>query len=745
MKLKTVLKGAVWMGAIGIHLAAIAPPSFAQDAMTAVALDEDEEERRLDIVVVSATKRDESVQDVSLSMNVFGSEALEDENISDFMELSAQIPGVTFFQTPTIPALSMRGVATGANNPAADQTVALYTDGIFAGRARQFQAPFFDVERIEVLRGPQGALLGKNTAAGALSIVSANPTDELVAEGRATYLFDRQGVDASGFVSGPIASTLNGRIAVKYLKTTEGWLDNAAVGEGDPQSDVLQGRVGLEWSPFEGFTSLLKAETTSFDETGRPSGRFDATVPLKDVISFDRDAPGVFGIRDGTKVSNTQVSNTATWDIGDMQLVSVTGYAEFDADSVGGGGANNPEVFGTTLLEEFQQISQEVRLLSPSDQPFEWIVGAYVDQSKYAAENIPRYFLFGGVIDGQGHTYFDQDSDTVSVYATGSLQFTQNLRGVLGGRYTKTNKKGTFDLEQDFGLPLGYSVPLNLSGKIADSSFDPSVTLEYDLGDNVMVYAGYSQGSKGGAFQGASRTATAETFELLPEESENYEIGFKSSFGDYLILNMSVFEMTIDNLQSGQYIGDPPTLVNVNVGKTQSRGLEWVLSAAVLENLQVDFSGTYLDAKYADYPGAPCTFAQLQDGCVNGSINAAGRGLSGQPKWSGSIGAVYSSPFAASTILTVAPRVSFRTKRNIDANIRNPNYGFQDGYAKVDLRIAVEPEDGTWEVALVGKNIFDEITANAAFGWGPPFAATAGATTWVEPGRSIGLQFAIRN
>ncbi len=725
--------------------ATVSAPIFGQvaaaQAAPAAAAGADSE-KRLDTVIVSSTKREESIQDVSISMQVVQGEGLRDDAVSDLKQLSTLVPGITFYQSPTIPALSMRGFASPSSNPASDQTVALYTDGIFAGRARQFQTPFFDVERIEVLRGPQGALLGKNTSTGAISIVTSEPSREFDAEWRGTLLLDRVGVDSNGFVTGPIADKLSGRLAYSYIKTTEGWLDNLATGKGDPRTDLKQARASLLWEPTGNFEMIAKFELSDLHEHGRPAARFDGTVPLEDVIGFERNAEGVFGEEDGTTLQNKQFSNTATWRIGDYSLVSITGYAAYDAGNVGGGGANTPEVFGTTLFEDFAQYSQELRLLSPADARLSWIIGAYADTSDYQATYFPRYNVLG-IFNGLGQTDFDQDATSYSAYATGTYNVTDDLRVIGGVRWTEIEKKADFSLVQVFGLPLGYSAPLYLDGEISDTSVDPSLTVEYDVADTVMVYGGFSRGSKGGAFQGANRQTTADTFALEPEESEGFEIGLKSTVGDWLALNIAAYQLTITNLQTGQYVGNPPALINVNAGEARTRGVEWSAYAYLGDSFTADFIGSYIDGTYLDYPGAPCTFQQQQAGCVNGSVNAKGRGFNVAP-WQASLGVTYETPFTDATTFKLAPRIEYRSRQIVDAGFRNPNFGFQDAYAKVDFRMALEDNDGAWEVAILGKNIFDKATTNAAFAWGFPFTPTQGATVQVEPARSIGIQFTLR-
>jgi iron complex outermembrane recepter protein len=694
-----------------------------------------------DTIIVTALKRAESLQEVAVSMLVFDGDKLSDSSIYDIKELSAQIPGINYIESPTVPAVQMRGFGSPSNNPASDQTVAVYNDGVSLGRARLFQAPFFDTARIEVLRGPQGALLGKNTAAGALSIVSAAPTDTLDAGVSATYLFERDGIDANAFVSGPLSDSVSARFAVHYYNTTKGYLYNSGNLQFDPRENIFSGRLSLDFHPSDSFEMATRFEYTDLVYRGTPAANFPGTVPIEDILVYRRNMPGVFGVEDGLKLKPYQFSNTATLDLGNLTLVSVSGYAGYKGTSVGGGGANNPEVFGTTLIEKYKQASQEFRLVSEQGGRFEWIAGLYGELADYHSENIPRYNLLGGLVNGQGHTYYDESGKTFSAYATGTFKVADSLRLIGGLRFTHIRKHATFVVRQDFGPAFGYVPGLTRDQRISENHLDPSATIEFDATPDVMLYASYQRGSKAGTFQSTNRTVAVNRFALLPEKSEAFEAGVKSQFGSWLTMNVAAFQLTFSNLQSSQYVGTPPTLTVVNVGKARSRGIEYTVTARVAKELSFSASGSYIDAKFLDYAGAPCTFAQLAAGCVNGTINAAGRKLSGTPKWAGSVSADYRGALNDDLDLFVSTSLDYRSSRNIDANVQNPFYGSQGAFAKLNGRVGIGSPDERWSVALVGRNILNRKTINSSIAWGPPFVSSQTVAVRIDPSRSIGLQF----
>lgn len=726
--------------ALAFSEAAYAETAEAAAGDAAAAADADDGANDDGEIIVTALKRSERLQDVGASILALDGEKLADQGIYDVKALSAQVPGINYIESPTIPAVQMRGFGSPSNNPASDQTVAVYSDGVSMGRARLFQAPFFDTQRIEVLRGPQGAVLGKNTAAGALSIVSASPTDTFDAGITATYLFDRDGADVNGFVSGPITDKISARAAVHYLTTTKGYLYNSGNLQFDPRENIFSGRLSVDFHPTETFNMTTRFEMSDLVYHGTAAANFPGTVPIMSVLKYIRNAPNVFGVEDGLKLKPYQLSNTANLELGDLTLVSVTGYAGFSGTSVGGGGANNPEVFGTTLIEKYKQGSQEFRLVSGSDKPLEWIAGIYGEFANYDQENIPRYNLFGGATNGQGHAYYNEDGHTFSAYATGTYNVSEALRLIGGLRYTHISKHARFEVKQDFGPAFGYVPGIVREADISEDHLDPSATIEFDVTPDVMLYGSFQRGSKAGTFQSTNRTVTQAQFALKPEKSESFEVGVKSQVGDWLTLNVSAFQLTFNDLQSSQYVGTPPTLSVVNVGKARSKGIEYSATIKIVDELRISAVGAYTDAKFLDYPGAPCTFAQLAAGCVNGSINAAGRTLSGTPKWSGSVSADFNGHLNPSLDLFASLSVDYRSIRNVDANVQNPFFGYAEANAKLNGRIGIGSADGRWSVALVARNIFNRMTINSAIAWGAPFISTQTVAVRIDPSRSLGLQ-----
>jgi len=702
-----------------------------------------EEENTIEAVIVTAGKREQDLQDVPISMNVVGQEKLEAFNTSDLKGISSLIPSMMVLRTNSINTISLRGFGSSSANPAIDQTVALYMDGVFAGRARQYMAPFFDVARVEVLRGPQGALLGKNTAAGGVSIVTNDPTDTFEGSVTGSYLVTREGIEAFGYVSGPIVEGLSARAAFRYVND-EGWVLNKATGKKEPIQDSYNLRVGLAWNPTDNFKMVTKFQYDDMDVEGRGMAGFLASIPKDKAMKPVKTESGLLGQLDYDRQIGYHGSNTITWDIGQLTFVSVTGYERYKSDSWASGAHADPVTFATRFTEHFDQISQEFRLLSPTGGKVDWIVGLYADQANHDIRNTIRYagqFLIFN-LNGQMSSYFKQESTSLSAYGTATWHILDNLRLVGGARWTQVEKEGSYVFVNDFGPNFVGATPRGpFEGELSDQHFDPSVTLQYDVIPEVMTYLSYSKGSKGGTFQGANRSVTAATFELEPEESTNYEVGTKIRAFGWLTFDAAVYRLEFRNLQAGQYVNG--VLLTKNAGEARSQGVE-VSTAADFEHFRFTLAGAYNDAKYTDYPGTACTQAQIDAGCVNGvtPVNGAGRTFAFVPKWSGQATLNWWTPVGPDLKFSATAAVQYSSSYFVDSGTFNPFFGLQEAYTKIDLRLELGDMDGRWFIAVIGKNLTDEITSSGVYPW--PFASPPLAVYTLDEPMSWAIQGSVK-
>lgn len=703
-------------------------------------------------VVVTAQKRSQKLQDVPISIEVVSGGKLEAFHASDFKSVMNYVPNVFVETTAGDDVIYIRGFGSPPANFSFDQSVSLYVDGVYAGRSRQVQAPFFDLERVEVLRGPQGALFGKNTPAGAVSIVSAGPTGDFQGSATAIYSFERKGVDLSGFVSGPITDALSMRLAAKVVDQ-DGFIHNRANGKDEPADRQALARLTIKYQPSETFDIVGKVDFGDRDVRGGQNVSAPLTAAQKAGTSrYSVDSP--LG-PEGHQTTSWMTSATANFYLGDYTITSVTGYSWFRGSRVNDFDQTVPgstAVVGNTIYnaypERFRQTSQEIRLLSPAGRTFEYVVGAYYDTSRYDLIQQTGYDILGGAIRGIQQTDFYQKANSTSVFGQATWRMTDTLRLVGSLRYTETEKKATFATRTLTGAPLR---PITSAvGSRTEDNTDPSITVQYDLAPRVMVYATYGRGSKSGGFVSNTFGTTNATFGFAPEKSENYEAGIKSTWFDgTLVLNAAVYNTKFTDLQVSVYNPTISTYQTGNAASASSKGIEGAVSWYPMRNLDITGAAAYQDVKYDDYPGAACLATQPVTECNPASpASIAANNLAGSPlsyisKFSGNVQVHHKADVGGDLQLDTTVSVSGRSKY-FNSDNQSPTFGLQKGYAKLDLRVQLAPAEGPWHVALVGKNLTNEKTVGSAFNLPAPITTLPRAILYLEETRNIAIEAGFR-
>jgi iron complex outermembrane receptor protein len=726
--------------------------AFAQASAPAAAAPE---EAALAEVIVTAQKREESLQDVPISMEVVSGDKLQDFGTNDFKQLVRFTPNVSVQTTAGNDTIYIRGFGSPPANFSFDQAVSLYMDGVYAGRARQAQSPFFDLARVEVLRGPQGALFGKNTPAGAVSIVSAGPGNEFDAAITGVYNFNLRGYDIWGHVSGPISDTLGARLAVK-LTDNKGYLRNETLDRREPQNEQALARLTLAWRPTDTLDYTLKVEYANRDVTGGLNVSSSATGPQKPDKTRNATVNAIGP--EGTKTTSWLASATGNLELGEFTLTSVTGYSFFRSNivnnfdlSVPGTNTVTPNSTYNSYPEHFRQWSQEVRLLSPTGRKLEYVVGVYYDTSLYQLQQLGGFNIASLNYFGLLETNFRQRAQSFSVFGQGTFHVTDELRLLGSLRYTTTDKRGHFNGRLRYGPYALRPVNTVANGEInGEDILDPSATLQYDITDRIMVYATYGRGSKSGGFVSNTYGTTNATFIYRPERSTNYEIGLKSTLLDgRMVLNLAAYDTSFKDLQVSIYNPTISTYQTSNAASASSKGIEGSMVFFPTRNFDITLAGAYQDATYDDYPGAACLASQPLTQCnpaVPASIaanNIAGARLTHTSKFSGTAQLHHKIELANEQMIDWRLAASGRSKF-FNSDNQSPLYGVQKGYVKVDLRVQYGPEDERWHVAFVGKNLTDELTTGSAFLLPAPITAVPRAILYVEEGRTLSLEAGMR-
>ncbi|MEH6587426.1 MAG: TonB-dependent receptor [Halioglobus sp.] len=734
----------------------------------------------LEEVIVTAQKRAQSLQDVPISVAAMSGEKISDSGITSLEELTLYIPNVSINSGASTPNLFIRGIGSGTN-AGFEQSVGMYIDGVYAGRGPLAAVPTtMDLERVEILKGPQGILFGKNTIAGAVNITTAKPSDEFEGVIEALYEPDHNEQQYNLVLSGPLTDTLAGRIAVRY-DSMEGWWDNTINGAQGPDAENTYIRGSLRWDAADTVEVHAKYESGDFDRGDRATvvyqsdfegqQNFAGTVPIP--ITSDREK----GATDKEDYNNNETdvfALTVNWDLPFATFTSISAYSGYDMEMGQNSDATATPSINRTLWEEYEQLSQELRLVSPGGETIDWIAGAYYQTSELdiSKRNDALDFALSGPSGVRGQLVqtkppligtFEQESDSWAIFAQGTWNATDVWRFTGGVRYNEETKDLDKITEQDMlGIRVGPSIflanPLNgqlisdlRAHEFTDLSRDEdkwtfSLNTQWDATDNAMLYASVSTGFKGGGYDESysnegevirlGNPVTGEpTGETVPgadpsvleyedEEVLAYELGAKMSLADGAAeLNLALFRMEYDNLQTSSLVGDVYRVGNA--GEAISQGVEldgrWLLT----ERLTVGGSIAYLDATYEDFTGATCTTPQSVDpannpGCLNddGSnitapLAVGGQDLSGEtllysPEWAGNLNAQYIFPIGSSMELLTTVDLNysdeFYSALDLDPSTTH------DSYTQVNARIALASIEDTWSVALVGKNLTDEET-----------------------------------
>ncbi|WP_447763187.1 TonB-dependent receptor [Sphingopyxis panaciterrae] len=739
-------------GVATVAMTAFAAPAMAQatDAPAAPQADDSSSNE----IIVTAQKREQSLQDVPISMEVVSGAKLAAFNTSDVKAVMNYTPNVFVQSTAGNDVIYIRGFGSPPANFAFDQSVSLYVDGIYAGRSRQAQAPFFDLERVEVLRGPQGALFGKNTAAGAVSVVSAGPTSEAEGAFTAIYNFDQKGIDVSGYISGPISDTLSARLAYKIVKQ-DGYIRNLANNHDDPETKSQLARLTVKWEPSSDFDYTVKAEYGNRDIVGgiTVSSPLTSGQDPQDTRYIETAALGP----EGNRNESVMISGVGNLALGDYTLTSVTGYSWFKSKIVNGfdqtipnsGGAFTNNSVYNAFPEKFEQVSQELRILSPTGRTFEFIAGVYIDHSKYQLEQYQGFNILdlaGSPYFGRIDSVFNQTADSWSVFGQGTFNVTDALRVIGSLRYTHTKKDGDFAAELIYG-PFPIRPISSAEGSISEGNVDPSVTLQYDIAPRIMLYATYGRGSKSGGFVSNTLGTVDSTFTFEPERSTNYEAGIKSTlFDGKVVANISAYKTKFTDLQVSVYRPETSSYLTGNAASATSKGIEGSLSIFPFPNFDISASGAYSDIKYNDYPGAACLAIQVTQGTCDPSdpTSIAENNLAGFPvayssKWTGSVTAHARIDLPSDMKFDITGVASGRSKY-FNSDNQSPIFGVQGGYVKLDLRVQLADQDDRWHVALVGKNLTNEKTIGSAFNLPSPITASPRAILYLEPTRNISVE-----
>jgi len=703
-------------------------------------------------VVVTAQKREEKLQDVPLSVIVVGAEQLQAFRLNQVSDLQNLVPGLTMSNSagPRNFGFFVRGIGTSSfSSESIEGSTAFVLDGVVLGQSGASLTDLPDVQRVEVLRGPQGTLFGKNASAGVVSVTTRRPSDEFHVEASASWAAPYDDRRLSGLVTGPIGERARVLISARVNKR-DGYVDNLFDGRklNDRNDWGVRGKLELDVTEALQVTAIAdywKRRAECCVWTLERVSRTPFAVELSQLGAGIRPSRRNLEQNiDGDVFANTEsygASVQADYELGgDFTLTSITAARRFltydglDSDST-------PLNLLNTNFADFsqRQFTQELRITSPQGGFLDYVVGAFYFHGKVHAASVQ---LFPSVPLPFASKLVVNQAQTKNLAAFGqaNLNFTPSLRGIVGARILRERAEASKDrLDPRFGLTS------TASDSKADRAAVWRLGLQYDITDDVMAFATVTRGYKGGGFDANITLPTLPA--VRPEKPTNVELGLRTAWpAQRLVVNVTAFHTKVEDYHASARDPGPPPFTRIFNGEAVTKGFEadgtWRPIPGVDWTLVA--SAAYVDAEWGDFANAPCFTGQtVAQGCVAAQQDLTHAPLPLTPKWSGSVNSHFETDVGETLRGTFDVGASLRSSALM--SFPNDPSTRRGGYTLWNAAVGVGPQDGRWKLTVFGKNLTDE--RYSVIDFGTPFGGPAGSYSQFIPAeakRTVGLALDVR-
>ncbi len=715
-------------------LMALTETGYAQSAPPSPAADPTQPQQ----ITISARKRTERAIDVPLSISVISGSELQDRGAIRLSE--AAVPNVAFLgpENNALPSFSVRGVQSqNRANIGFDSGIGVYVDGIFMGRGAAFNLETFDIERVEFLRGPQGTLFGKNSIAGAISVVTREPSKKFEATASADFgsLNLRR---LSGYLSTPLGSdAVRGSVAV-YSGKRDGYMSNVATGSKDGDEDVTSARVKLMIKPSSGLDLTIAADHLK-DKSVAASAHILSgygAIAGSDKLTANENLP--------TLANRTVqgVGGTINYDLGSgLTLTSITSVRKLDTTRTSDSDVGPLNLVASSGTSVQKQWSQELRVATNRKAALEYVAGLYLYEQKASATSLstfgPAAPVLASIRNTTGNTFGDINSKTAAVFGNADWNLSDRLTLTGGVRYTSEKKTLAYQQVVNFPAFLASSIPLE-NDSLDTSNVTPLLSARFRIHRDAMVYATYSKGFRSGGWNVDNITAGGPTSfkqtRFTDESMANFEVGVKGSLlGGLLNLGATAFRMNYDDIQVTQRVqvlGGGGAVVGIvtNGGKARSQGVELEGLLRPTSALRVSAGVGYVDARYTDYVdtsrGAPVSFNDNK--------------LNNAPRLTSSLSVAYTLPLPVGSLTM---RLDGRHTDGFFVGRENLATQWIPGHDLLNGRVSLAGESGRWDLAVYSNNIFDKryVVAQGPGGFAPPVGAGTNQTATYGRPRTYGI------
>ena len=704
---------------IAMLMGSVAQSALAQDV-------EPEDNGGIDEIIVTAERRETSLQDTPLAVTALSADTLRAAGVAVINDIAATVPNLTSTTGPQGSSdanFFVRGVGQFDFIITNDPGVGLYVDGVYLGRTVGAMLDSGDIERVEVLRGPQGTLFGRNTLGGAISIVSRQP-DPLAFSGNVTATYgSRDRIELAGSINAPIGGDSALRVSGFY-REQDGFARNAVTGARFGATDRYGGKAQLRLGLTETLRIDLAADY-SLDRSNPAPSVLRAIAPapffppaaaadLHDRRNFYR----IFASNSPEARNETYgLSGTITLELGDATIKSITAYRKLDSFSTADPDGTRFRLYDQDVATDQDQFSQELQIAGDAlGGRLNYLLGGY-----YFRENASQVLdLCFAPISDPGAAPFaacntwtqgnDQKTRSTALFGQLRYELVDDLSVTLGGRYTWDKKRIVsnqfFDFQPQgvgpgavfgFGLPpalLGQRIVLpivsNLPDRASFRQFTPKIGVEYRASDNAFLFASYSKGFRAGGFNGRLIAPQPNVPTYDPDTNETYEFGLKTDWLDRrLRVNATLFHSVYSNIQ--QTIADPAVQFRVaNAGDATLNGFELEITAVPVDAFRVDLAVGYTDSQFKDVP--------IAVGPINGNR------LPFSPEWTVSIGAQYDIDVGGGTL---TPRVDYRLQSEVFFTAFNLPLERQESYGLLNARLGWTDAAERFNIAVFAQNMTD--------------------------------------
>jgi len=721
-------------------------------------------------IIVSARRRDESAQDVPIALSVVGAETLEKTGNYTLTQIQQIVPSLQVFSfNPRNTNINIRGLGSNValTNDGLENGVGFYIDNVYYGRVGQTQFDLVDLQQIEVLRGPQGTLFGKNTTSGAINITSKRPSFDPEFSGEASvgdYGYYQLRASASGgLIDDLLAVRLSGSVTER-----RGFLYNTTQNERAQDYSNWSVRGQLLFTPgadlevriigdfsrqkqnhvlnvFANYFGTFENGATIPNSFAERAARFPGYVfPAIDPFARRGEANSHYQ----SNMDGYGVSGQVDWDIGAAKLTSITAYRWWDWNPANDGDSTSlPVIVKAQQANRQRQFSQELRLASDSDGPINYVVGAYYFWqiirgkgatafgsaaglwNRPATSPLPLAVWEAALNGFEANSTSDPRTRSYALFGQADWKINDRLTLTGGLRFTHEKKDGSFNQFHVAGVDLS-TLPANIAANAAllrtqfnpvtsystgftDNSLSGLATLSWQFADDALAYATYSRGNKSGGLNLTNLPAGVEP-DVAPEKVDSYELGIKSQFLDRKVtLNVAGYWTEIGDYQTA-ITEQIASSVNVrqyiaNIPGVRSRGVEGDLAFAPSSRASFYASVAYADTTYSSYPNAP----QAPEAQIPGTVavqDLTGVQLPGVPKFTYTLGGDVSAPLGSlgGRDLSVYAHADYSHRSSFNTSSSNSIYADVPAYGIANARIGFRTDDGLLDLSVWARNLFDK-------------------------------------